>query len=328
MRALITGGAGFIGSALAKDLFHTMQAEVCVIDKMTYASNIENLGAVLGSERFRLERLDINDRTALLSVMCEFRPSVVFHLAAETHVDRSISDPAPFVHSNVLGTFSLLETCQNYLKTIPKARQTQFRFVHVSTDEVWGSTVAGIFNEESPHRPNSPYSATKSSSDMLVRSWQRTYGFPAIITNCSNNFGPGQHNEKLIPKTIDCAIKGESIPVYGTGKNVRDWLYVGDHVRALKHLVTFGEIGETYAIGGGSEMTNLEIVNAVCDLVDRRLALRTSSKSLITFVEDRPGHDFRYAVDSSKIRSTGWFPEEGLARGLQKTVDWYCRTTA
>lgn len=324
MRMMITGGAGFIGSAVVR-LAITLGHKVLNVDKLTYAANLANLSQVDKHPAYRFAQLDICDRLTIASLMESFQPDTVLHLAAESHVDRSIDGPASFIDTNINGTFALLEAARDYLGS-GKA-PASFRFHHVSTDEVFGSLgVTGAFMEHSPYRPNSPYSASKAASDMLVRAWGKTYGLPVIVSNCSNNYGPFQFPEKLIPVVIEKACARLPIPVYGDGSNVRDWLYVHDHADALLLIAQKGIIGETYNIGGRAERSNLELVEAICAILDRRFpdALFGKHASLIRFVEDRPGHDQRYAVDSSKIEhELGWRPQTELDDGLKRTVDWY-----
>jgi len=326
-KILVTGGAGFIGSAVIRHLIREGGAAVVNVDKLTYAATPEALEEAAGSPRYTFEQVDICDGPALRQVFAEQRPDAVMHLAAESHVDRSIDDAADFIQTNVVGTFRLLETATAWWRELEGAAQRGFRFHHISTDEVFGALGAeGLFSEESPYRPNSPYSASKAASDHFVRAWHRTYGLPVVTSNCSNNYGLYQFPEKLIPLMIISALEGKPLPVYGKGENVRDWLHVEDHARALVAVLTQGRPGETYNVGGDSELRNIDVVGMICDLVD---ALRPSGgggarRDLITFVEDRPGHDLRYAVDASKIqRELGWAPRESFASGLRKTVAWY-----
>jgi len=326
-RFLLTGGAGFIGSAVARLLIETTDHEGLVVDKLTYAGNLDSLAPISGNPRFRFLRADICDEAAISQTLADYGPDVIMHLAAESHVDRSIDGPRAFVETNVVGTFALLQAALGYWRALEPARRAGFRFHHVSTDEVFGALGAdGAFTEETPYRPNSPYSASKAASDHLVRAWHHTYGLPTVVSNCSNNYGPYQFPEKLIPLMVLNALEGRPLPVYGTGSNVRDWLYVDDHARALLLVAEEGADGETYNIGGHNEWTNLAIVEAVCALVDelapdRRIGAR---HRLISFVADRPGHDHRYAIDASKIaRDLGWAPEESVESGLSRTVRWY-----
>jgi dTDP-glucose 4,6-dehydratase len=326
-RFLVTGGAGFIGSAVVRRLLEKSKHQVLVLDKLTYAGNLESLATVAGNPRYRFEQVDIVDSAALRSVFEEFSPDVVMHLAAESHVDRSIDGPAEFIQTNIVGTFSLLEVALSHWLTLPQFRKADFRFHHISTDEVFGSLGAtGYFCEETPYRPNSPYSASKAASDHLVRAWHHTYGLPALITNCSNNYGPYQFPEKLIPLTIVGALEGKSLPIYGTGENVRDWLHVDDHAEALLLVIEQGAIGNSYNIGGHNEYTTIDVVKAICRLVDELAPDPStgSSERLIRFVADRPGHDARYAIDGAKVaRELAWKPRHTFESGLRDTVRWY-----
>lgn len=325
MRFLVTGGAGFIGSAVARMIFDESADAVVVLDKLTYSGNLDNLAPLANSERFSFVRGDIADRALVSAVLEQHRPNVILHLAAESHVDRSIDGPAEFVHTNLIGTFTLLEASRKYLSRLDPAARTRFRFVHVSTDEVFGTLgPTGAFVETTPYAPNSPYSATKAGSDHLVRAWVHTFGFPAIVTNCSNNYGPYQFPEKLIPLMILKALDEEPLPVYGDGMNVRDWLHVADHARALLRVAERGRIGETYNIGGRAERTNLSVVEEICDIVDEMRPAQERRARLITFVGDRPGHDRRYAIHCSKIETElGWRREHSFSSGLRATVGWY-----
>ncbi len=322
MKLLVTGGAGFIGSAVARQAV-AQGHDVTVLDALTYSGCIENLAPIAGSPRYRFEHADIRDRAALARIFGEHAPQAVLHLAAESHVDRSIDGPADFIETNVTGTFNLLEAARRHWTEA--GRPAGFRFVHVSTDEVYGSLgETGAFTEETPYAPNSPYSASKAASDHLVRSWHRTYGLPAVITNCSNNYGPYHFPEKLIPVVILNALAGKPVPVYGTGENVRDWLFVDDHARALLAVLERGSVGESYNIGGGAEVANIDLVRMICAILDRLRPEAAPHDRLISFVADRPGHDLRYAVDSSRIRAElGWQPSVALADGLQRTVEWF-----
>lgn len=324
---LVTGGVGFIGSALVRYLLGQTAAQVVNVDKLTYAGNPESLAPVLPSERYVFEQVDICDSVEIRRVFAEHWPDAVMHLAAESHVDRSIDDAADFIHTNIVGTYTLLEAARTYWKGLSSEARDRFRFLHVSTDEVYGPLGAeGLFTEATPYDPRSPYSASKASSDHLARAWQHTYGLPVLVTNCSNNYGPYQFPEKLIPVVILNALAGKPIPVYGRGENVRDWLYVDDHVHALLAVLERGRVGETYNIGGHNEKSNLDVVHTICGLLDELVEAPAvaSHSSLITFVTDRPGHDRRYAIDASKIgRELGWAPEESFETGLRKTVQWY-----
>jgi dTDP-glucose 4,6-dehydratase len=322
----VTGGAGFIGSAVIRHLLADTAATVINIDKLTYASNLSSIPSDGNVGRYKFEQCDICDGLRLRAAFEAYRPSVVMNLAAETHVDRSIDGPAEFINTNIVGTFTLLHEAHRYWRQLDKPMKHVFRFLHVSTDEVFGSLGAdGLFSEVSPYAPSSPYAASKASSDHLVRAWGATYGLPTLITNCSNNYGPYHFPEKLIPHLIIKGIAGEVLPIYGDGQNVRDWLFVEDHAKALTMVVEHGRVGETYNIGGRSERTNLYVAKAICDLLDRSLPSPDGPRDrLISFVEDRPGHDRRYAIDSSKIeREIGWRPAESFETGLEKTVRWY-----
>jgi len=325
MRILVTGGAGFIGSALVRHLLLDLGAELLVVDKLTYAGDRRSLSDCEGRPGFAFLEANIADADAMRRAVTEFAPDAVAHLAAESHVDRSITGAAEFVRTNVVGSFTLLEAARGYWAALPQARREAFRFLHVSTDEVYGSLgPAGLFTEQTPYDPRSPYSATKAASDHLARAWFHTYGLPTVVTNCSNNYGPRHFPEKLIPLVILNALEGRPLPVYGDGSNVRDWLHVEDHARALAAVLRGGRPGETYNIGGRSERTNLQVVHAICDALDARSPGATPRRSLITFVADRPGHDRRYAIDATKIeRELGWVPRETFESGLDRTVAWY-----
>jgi len=324
MTVVVTGGAGFIGSALARALVADGE-RVIVVDKLTYAGNLENLAPIAGSSLFAFVRADICDRSTMAAVIREHRPAAIYHLAAESHVDRSIDAPAAFIETNVVGTACLLDLALEYWRDLDARLRDSFRFLQVSTDEVYGELGAtGHFNERSPYRPNSPYSASKAGADHLARAWHHTYGLPILVSNCSNNYGPYQFPEKLIPLMILNAIAGKPLPVYGQGANIRDWLHVEDHAAALRQIVAKGRVGETYLIGARTERRNLAMIEAICRLLDERLPSGAPHARLITFVTDRPGHDARYAIDPTKIeRELGWRSRYDIVRGLAETVDWY-----
>jgi dTDP-glucose 4,6-dehydratase len=327
MKLIITGGAGFIGSAVIRYLINETDTTVMNVDKLTYAGNLDSLLTVANQPRYHFAKVDIGDAKALPPIFADFQPDAIMHLAAESHVDRSIDGPAEFINTNIVGTYTLLETARNYWQTLDRAAKARFRFHHVSTDEVYGSLGAiGLFTEETPYRPNSPYSASKAASDHLVRAWHHTFNLPVVTTNCSNNYGPYQFPEKLIPLIILNAFEGKPLPVYGKGENIRDWLYVEDHAHALYLVLTQGKIGETYNIGGHNEKNNLEVVKTLCATLDELLpdSPYKPHEQLISFVTDRPGHDLRYAIDASKIEyELGWRPQESFDTGLRKTVRWY-----
>ncbi len=328
MRILITGGAGFIGSAVIRHIIQHTNDVVCNVDKLTYAGNLDSLVEVEHSNRYSFEKVDICDAEALRQVFEKFQPEAVMHLAAESHVDRSIDEPAAFIQTNIVGTYTLLEAARHYWTALTADKKAIFRFHHISTDEVYGDLegTTNLFTEKTAYAPSSPYSASKASSDHLVRAWYRTYNLPVIITNCSNNYGPYHFPEKLIPLVILNALDKQPLPVYGNGQQVRDWLYVEDHACALYQVVTRGLVGETYNIGGHNEKRNIDVVKAICQTLDE---LQPQSDGqpydmLITFVQDRPGHDLRYAIDASKIQSElGWMPQESFETGIRKTVEWY-----
>ncbi|MGO3396344.1 MAG: dTDP-glucose 4,6-dehydratase [Serratia proteamaculans] len=329
-RILVTGGAGFIGSAVVRHIIEATQDSVLVLDKLTYAGNLESLLVVADNPRYSFEQVDICDRAALDRVFAEYQPDVIMHLAAESHVDRSIDGPAAFIETNVVGTYTMLEAARHYWQPLDAEKKQSFRFHHISTDEVYGDLhgTDDLFTETTPYSPSSPYSASKASSDHLVRAWLRTYGLPTLVTNCSNNYGPYHFPEKLIPLVILNAVAGKPLPVYGDGAQVRDWLYVEDHARALYQVVTEGVVGETYNIGGHNERKNIEVVQTICDLLEELAPNKPQGvekyRDLITYVKDRPGHDMRYAIDAGKIdRELGWRPQETFESGIRKTVSWY-----
>tara|TARA_R110000851_G_scaffold323169_2_gene489637 strand:+ start:1221 stop:2300 length:1080 start_codon:yes stop_codon:yes gene_type:complete len=330
MKILVTGGAGFIGSAVIRHIIDNTDDSVVNVDKLTYAGNLESLAGVSDNARYVLEQVDICDAPALTAVFEGHQPDVVMHLAAESHVDRSIDGPAAFMETNIIGTYTLLEAARQYWNTLGDSARQTFRFHHISTDEVYGDLEGpeDLFTETTPYAPSSPYSASKASSDHLVRAWLRTYGFPTVITNCSNNYGPYHFPEKLIPLMILNALEGKPLPVYGQGTQVRDWLYVEDHARALYKVATEGKVGETYNIGGHNDKQNIEVVHTLCDLLEELVPKKPEGlnqyRDLITHVQDRPGHDLRYAIDASKIQSElDWTPEETFETGIRKTVQWY-----
>lgn len=327
---LITGGAGFIGSAVIRHIIHNTNDIVINVDKLTYAGNLDNLNEVSNNPRYIFEHVDICDRSKIDDIFKRYKPDMIMHLAAESHVDRSIENPDTFIHTNILGTYTLLEASKDYWQTISEENRDKFRFHHVSTDEVFGDLDGSeeLFTEETPYAPSSPYSASKASSDHLVRAWGRTYNLPIVITNCSNNYGPYHFPEKFIPLTILNALSGKSLPVYGDGKQIRDWLYVDDHAKALYLVATHGFVGETYNIGGYNEKMNIDVVKNICNILDELVMDKPESiesySNLITFVNDRPGHDKRYAIDARKITANlGWKPNETFDSGLRKTIKWY-----
>lgn len=329
---LITGGAGFIGSAVIRYLIANSEFNIINIDKLTYAGNIDSLESIKDSSRYNFKKIDICDETGIEHVFSKYQPILVMHLAAESHVDRSISGPAEFIKTNIIGTFNLLQQSKKYFDNLSNQDKHKFRFHHISTDEVYGDLEIkdDLFKETTPYAPSSPYSASKASSDHLVRSWGRTYDLPIIVTNCSNNYGPFHYPEKLIPNSILNAIHGNPITIYGKGDQIRDWLFVNDHAEALTKVITNSEVGETYNIGGNNEKTNIEVVHKICEILEELAPNKPNSitkySDLITFVEDRPGHDKRYAIDSSKIQNElGWTPKESFESGLRKTIEWYLR---
>ncbi|WP_353314099.1 dTDP-glucose 4,6-dehydratase [Candidatus Albibeggiatoa sp. nov. NOAA] len=327
MKLIVTGGAGFIGSAVIRHLINNTDYEVLNLDKLTYAGNLDSLAPVEHNPHYHFSHADICDAEAVSRIFNEFQPDAIMHLAAESHVDRSIDGPAEFMNTNIMGTYTLLEASRHYWQQLDDAKKAQFRFHHVSTDEVYGSLgETGLFTETTAYQPNSPYSASKASSDHLVRAWHHTFKLPVVTTNCSNNYGPYQFPEKLIPLMILNALDGKPLPIYGKGDNVRDWLYVDDHARALHLVLEKGRVGETYNIGGHNEKQNIEVVHTLCDILDELCPTSTHKphKQLLTFVTDRPGHDLRYAIDADKIdNELGWKPQETFETGLRKTVEWY-----
>lgn len=335
MKILVTGGAGFIGSAVVRHIITQTSDSVVNVDKLTYAGNLESVAGVSNDARYAFVQADICDKAAISAIFNEHQPDAVMHLAAESHVDRSITGPADFIETNIVGTYVLLEAARNYWSELDSTRKVAFRFHHISTDEVYGDlphpdevsdseAALPLFTETTAYAPSSPYSASKASSDHLVRAWLRTYGFPTIITNCSNNYGPYHFPEKLIPLVILNALDGKPLPVYGRGDQIRDWLYVEDHARALYTVVTEGKVGETYNIGGHNEKQNLEVVETICDLLDEMVPKASRYREQITYVADRPGHDRRYAIDASKIsQELNWQPQETFESGIRKTVQWY-----
>jgi len=335
MKILVTGGAGFIGSAVIRHIITNTTDSVINLDKLTYAGNLENLTSICDSSKYSFEHVDICDRSELERVFVTHKPDAVMHLAAESHVDRSIDGPLDFIQTNIVGTCILLETARSYWSKLEPLKKKAFKFHHISTDEVYGDLegTSDLFTEATPYAPSSPYSASKASSDHLVRAWLRTYGMPTIITNCSNNYGPYHFPEKLIPLMILNALEGKPLPVYGNGMQVRDWLYVDDHARALYTVLTTGEIGETYNIGGHNEKANIDVVKEICKLLEELVPNKplgiNQYSDLITYVTDRPGHDVRYAIDASKIeQELGWVPVESFESGLRKTVEWYLNNQA
>jgi dTDP-glucose 4,6-dehydratase len=335
LKLLVTGGAGFIGSALIRHIIRNTQTEVINVDKLTYAGNLSSIDEALPSDRYTFCQVDICDEEALKAVFEQHKPNGVMHLAAESHVDRSIDGPGAFIQTNIVGTYTLLETARQYWQSLNGELKEQFRFHHISTDEVYGDleTSEDLFTEQTSYDPSSPYSASKAGSDHLVRAWQRTYGLPVVVTNCSNNYGPYHFPEKLVPHVILNALQGKPLPIYGDGSQIRDWLYVDDHARGLYKVFTEGVNGETYNIGGHNEKKNIEVVRAICNMLEELVPSNQHSRAggnpegfqgLISYVKDRPGHDLRYAIDASKIqRELGWLPEESFETGMRKTVQWY-----
>ena len=327
---LVTGGAGFIGSALIRHIIKNTYHSVVNIDKLSYSGNLQSLESIESNKNYIFEQVDICDEKELNRIFKKNKPDIVMHLAAESHVDRSIDGPGDFIKTNIVGTFTLLEQSKNYWQSLEGDKKNNFRFLHVSTDEVYGDLegTTDFFSEETSYDPSSPYSATKASSDHLVRAWHRTYGLPVLITNCSNNYGPCQFPEKLIPHVILNALEGKNLPIYGDGRQIRDWLYVDDHVLALMSVVLDGNVGETYNIGGSNEIQNIEVVKKICNILDKLISNKlngmASFSELITYVKDRPGHDVRYAINANKInRDLGWKPKESFESGILKTVQWY-----
>lgn len=330
MKILITGGAGFIGSCLIRHLISKSQHTVINVDKLTYAGNQDSLNEAIGSNKYSFEQKDICDQDAVKKLLNDHKPDAIMHLAAESHVDRSIDGPSSFIETNIVGTYVLLDAVRKYWSELDESKRNSFRFHHISTDEVYGDLPndGSLFKEDTPYDPSSPYSASKASSDHLVRAWNKTYGLPIVITNCSNNYGPNQFPEKLIPVIILNALEGKALPIYGDGKQIRDWLYVQDHIEALLTVLDSGKIGETYNIGGHNEMENIQVVKTICSILEELVPNKPSGvgkyEDLITYVKDRPGHDLRYAIDATKIqKELGWQPTETFTTGIRKTVQWY-----
>ncbi|MEN7470699.1 dTDP-glucose 4,6-dehydratase [Providencia stuartii] len=330
MKILVTGGAGFIGSAVVRHIINNTNNAIINVDKLTYAGNLESLNSVCENNRYTFIQADICDAKLITDIFKQHQPDAIMHLAAESHVDRSIDGPSEFIQTNIIGTYTLLEAARQYWNQLPTDKKAAFRFHHISTDEVYGDleSTTGLFTETTPYAPSSPYSASKASSDHLVRAWQRTYGLPTIVTNCSNNYGPFHYPEKLIPLIILNALEGKALPVYGNGQQIRDWLYVEDHARALYKVVTEGKIGETYNIGGHNEKANIDVVKTICSILEELVPNKPNNienySDLITYVTDRPGHDLRYAINATKIKNElNWVPDETFETGLRKTVEWY-----
>ncbi|MDA9648919.1 dTDP-glucose 4,6-dehydratase [Alphaproteobacteria bacterium] len=334
-KLLITGGAGFVGSAVIRHIINNTENSVVNVDKLTYAGNLESISSVENDARYFFEQVDISDANEIKRIFYEHQPDVVMHLAAESHVDRSIDGPGEFIQTNIVGTYVLLEKSRDYWSDLEGNKRDNFRFHHVSTDEVYGDLdgTEDLFTEETPYAPSSPYSASKASSDHLVRAWQRTFKFPTLITNCSNNYGPYQFPEKLIPLIILNALEGKELPIYGNGKQIRDWLYVDDHARALLHVALTGKVGETYNIGGRNELQNIDVVKTICSILDKLVPSNLNGidkyEQLITYVDDRAGHDVRYAIDATKIADElNWKPDETFTTGIKKTIQWYLNNKA
>jgi dTDP-glucose 4,6-dehydratase len=333
-KIFVTGGAGFIGSALIRLIINNTRFSVVNIDKLTYAGSLASLASIEHSQRYQFEKIDICDEKGIERALIKYQPDIIMHLAAESHVDRSIDGPGEFIKTNIVGTYSLLEKAKNYWENLKGKKKEEFIFHHISTDEVFGDlgNSTKLFTESTPYSPSSPYSASKASSDHLVRAWHRTYKLPILITNCSNNYGPYQFPEKLIPLIIRNALQGKQLPVYGNGQQIRDWLYVDDHVRALLHVALNGNVGQTYNIGGHNEVRNIDVIKTVCRILDSLVSKKpmglTKYEDLITFVDDRAGHDLRYAIDASKVaKELNWNPDETFESGIRKTVEWYLENT-
>ena len=329
-KVLVTGGAGFIGGTLIRRILKYSKSNVFNLDKLNYASNLESINEIVNKnpnikKRYQFFKCDLLNKSKTNNIINQIKPDIIVHFAAESHVDKSIANPSSFIESNILGTYNLLDASLSYWESLSRLKKQNFRFLHISTDEVFGSLSSmGKFNEDSPYSPNSPYSASKASSDHLVQAWNKTYNFPTLITNCSNNYGPWQFPEKLIPLTISKSLRGETIPVYGDGQNIRDWLYVEDHIEALLRVLNKGNIGDTYCIGGFNERKNIQVVNLICNYLDEKIPSKDSYSKLIKFIKDRPGHDFRYSIDSKKInKHLNWSPKINFEKGLISTINWY-----